>query len=64
MNAWLLILAVLFWLRGSWLIPTTLSQANNPLAPYRAILGVIYLLVGIGLWLVANGMKAAVVLGP
>jgi hypothetical protein len=64
MNYLLVVMAVLFWLRGGWLIPSRLSEANSPLAPYRAIRGVICLLIGIGFWLAAIGFHAAVVISP
>lgn len=64
MNTGQLILALFFFLVGGWLIPTSLKEANSPLAPYRAIRGVLYVLIGIGWWLSAIGFKAAVVLGP
>lgn len=42
----LLLLAFLFYaFLGWWKIPSTLGEARSPLAPYRALSGVIYLAI-------------------
>ncbi|AGG89908.1 hypothetical protein [Rhodanobacter denitrificans] len=64
MNFIHLAFAVFFWLLGGWLIPTKLGAATSPLAPYRAIRGVFYLLIGLGFWLAAIGFRVAVVIAP
>ena len=40
-----LVLGILFTFAGWWFIPSTVRQAQSPLAPYRALTGVIWLVL-------------------
>ncbi|WP_424682937.1 hypothetical protein [Frateuria sp. YIM B11624] len=40
---------------GGYLIPTTLGQAQSPLAPYRALRGAIYFAIAVVYFLVWRG---------
>lgn len=61
MSWFLIILSAVFVAWALRLIPTTLAEARSPLAPYRAVLGVLYFLVGLIFW--AGGIGVKIVLG-
>lgn len=61
MNVGFLILAVFFALVGWWKLPNTLAEARSPLAPYRAVAAVIYLIISIIWWCAGVGVQVAVV---
>lgn len=63
MNWWCLIVAVVCWFRGGWLIPNTYDKARSAVAPYRAVRGVLFVVLGWGWFLAAIGVRVAVVLG-
>lgn len=62
MNYLQLAFAVFFFLLGAVVIPRTLDDARSPLAPYRAIRGAFYLLIGAFFWLRAIGVVGALVI--
>lgn len=55
MSLYAVLFVVLMWM-GLWKIPSTRREAESPLAPYRALLGVIFILFGFVFWLLWMGI--------
>lgn len=56
MNASLIIFIIMVVL-GVWKIPSTEREARSPLAPYRALWGVLYLLIAFVAWCAWAGAR-------
>ncbi|MGS1014093.1 hypothetical protein ACVCL0_09130 [Rhodanobacter sp. UC4450_H17] len=64
MSAVCLLLAIICWVRGWCLFPHRSSEAANPLAPYRAIRALLFILLGWGFFLAAIGVRVVVAVSP
>lgn len=61
MSVGYLILAIFCIMVGWCKLPSTLAEVRSPLAPYRAVAAVFYLIIGLLFWFAGIGITAAVV---